>query len=86
MAAGRLHSEVEEELKDAGKLTPLAALALFDDKNKGGDVMKRLNQFGSWAGDVYKQSKDGVHEAATGDLKLMIEDTERLTEKILGLA
>ena len=46
LAAGRLHSEVEEELKEAGKLTPLAALAFFDDKDKGGDVMKRLNQFG----------------------------------------
>jgi ABC-type Mn2+/Zn2+ transport system ATPase subunit len=86
LAAGRLHSEVEEELNDAGKLTPLAALALFDDKNRGGDVMKRLNQFGPWAGDVFKQSKDGVHEAVAGDLKLMIEDTERLAEKILGLA
>jgi hypothetical protein len=85
LVAGRLHAEVEEELKDAGKLTPLAALALFDDKDKGGDVMKRLNQFGPWAGDVFKQAKEGVHEAVAGDLKSMINDTEKLAGKIVEL-
>jgi hypothetical protein len=55
LAAGRLHGDVEEELKGAGKLTPLAALALFDDRNKGGDVVNRLNKLGPWAGDVFKQ-------------------------------
>lgn len=86
LAAGRTHGEVEEELKDAGKLTPLAALALFDDKDRGGDVMKRLNQIGPWAGDAFRQSKDGVHEAVAGDLKTMIRDTEKLTERIQALA
>jgi predicted ATPase len=86
LAAGRLHSEVEEELKSAGKLTPLAATALFGDKDKGGDVIKRLNQFGPWAGDVFKQCKDGPHTAVAGDLKLMIQDTEKLAGKILELS
>jgi predicted ATPase len=85
LTAGRPHSEVEEELKGAGRLTPLAALALFDDKEKGGDVMKRVNQFGSWAGDVFKQSKEGVHVAVAADLQLMIRDTEKLADKILEL-
>ena len=35
LAAGRPHGDVEEELKGAGKLTPLAALALFDDRERG---------------------------------------------------
>jgi hypothetical protein len=26
--------------------------------------MKRLNQFGPWAGDVFKRAKEGVHDAA----------------------
>jgi predicted ATPase len=86
LAAGRLHSEVEEELKSAGKLTPLAAAALFGDKDKGGDVIKRLNQFGPWAGDVFKQCKDGAHTAVAGDLKLMIQDTEKLAAKVLELS
>jgi hypothetical protein len=85
LAAGRSYNEVEEDLKDAGKLTGLAALALFDDKDRGGDVIKRLNQFGPWAGDVFRQSKDGVHDAVAGDLKLMIRDTEKLAGKISEL-
>jgi ABC-type Mn2+/Zn2+ transport system ATPase subunit len=85
LAAGHLHSEVEEELKGATKLVPLAALALFDDKEKGGDVMKRLNQFGSWAGDVFKKSKDGVHDEVEGSLKFMIQDTEKLSGKIMEM-
>jgi energy-coupling factor transporter ATP-binding protein EcfA2 len=85
LAQGGLHAEVEEELTRAGKLTPLAALALFDDKDKGGDVMKRLNQFGPWAGDVFKNAKEGVHDAAPADVQVMIRDTEKLTAKILEL-
>ncbi len=60
-------------------------MALFDDKDRGGDVMKRVNQFGSWAGDAFKQSKEGVHKAVAGDLRLMIRDTEKLADKILEL-
>ena len=47
--------------------------------------MKRLNQFGGWAGDVFKQCKEGAHKAVAGDMQLMIRDTERLTAKILEL-
>jgi recombinational DNA repair ATPase RecF len=83
LGAGRLHGEVEEELKDAGKLTPLAALALFDDREKGSDVMPRLNKLGSWAGDVFKQCKDGAHDEVAGDLKLIVRDAEKLAGKIL---
>jgi len=86
LAAGRLHGEVEEELKKAGKLTPLAALALFDDREKGSDVMKRLNKFGSWAGDVFMQCKEGAHNEVEGNLQLIIRDTERLAAKILELS
>lgn len=54
LAAGQSHADVEEELKKAGTLNLLAALALFNDLERGGDVMARLNKFGSWAGDVFK--------------------------------
>jgi hypothetical protein len=83
--AGRLHGEVEEELASALKLTPLAALALFDDKERGGDVMKRLNQIGGWAGDVFRQCKDGVHGGTDADLNLLIKDAEKLTDRVLAL-
>jgi ABC-type Mn2+/Zn2+ transport system ATPase subunit len=85
LAAGRLYSEVEEELKSAGRLTPLAAFALFDDRERGGDVMNRLNKWGSWAGDVFMLCKDGPHSEVEGDLQLMIKNTEKLANRILEL-
>jgi ABC-type Mn2+/Zn2+ transport system ATPase subunit len=85
LAAGRQHGEVEEELSTALKFTPLASLALFDDKDRGGDVMKRLNQFGSWAGDVFRQCKEGAHRGTSADLKILIRDAEKLTERVLTL-
>jgi hypothetical protein len=74
LAAGQPHAEIESELTSALKMTPLAALAFFDDKERGGDVMKRLNQFGPWAGDAFRQCKEGGHEATTADLNLLIID------------
>jgi hypothetical protein len=85
LSAGHLHDEVEGELRQAGKLTLLAALVFFDDKGKAGDVMKRLNQFGVWAGDVFKRCNEGAHQPVMEDLQVMIRDTEKLTEKILEL-
>jgi DNA repair exonuclease SbcCD ATPase subunit len=85
LAAGRPHGEVEDELSSASRLTPLAALALFDDKQRGGDVMRRLNQFGPWAGDVFRQCKEGAHAPTSADLSLLIKDAEKLTERLLEL-
>jgi hypothetical protein len=85
LAAGQPHAEIEGELTSALKITPLAALAFFDDKERGGDVMKRLNQFGPWAGDVFRQCKEGAHEATTADLSLLIKDAEKLAERVLAL-
>lgn len=85
LAAGRLHNEVEEELHGAGKLNPLAALALFDDKSRSGDVMSRLNQWGPWAADVFRQCKDGPHVEVEGDLQFMIRSAEKLAAHVLEL-
>jgi ABC-type Mn2+/Zn2+ transport system ATPase subunit len=85
LAGGQPHAEIEGELTSALKITSLAALAFFDDKERGGDVMKRLNQFGSWAGDVFRLCKEGAHEATTADLNLLIKDAEKLTDRVLAL-
>jgi recombinational DNA repair ATPase RecF len=85
LAAGQSHAAVEQEIEKAQKLTPLAALALFDDRERGGDVMKRLNQFGSWAGDVFRDCKEGAHGSSSADFKQLIENTESLCERILEL-
>ena len=72
-------------MKKVRFVAPLAALALFNDKEKGSDVMSRLNRFGSWAGDVFKQCRDGAHGEVAGDLKLIIRDAEKLAGKVLEL-
>ena len=71
-----LHGDVETEIKSAGKLTPLAALALFGDKERGGDVMAHLNnKFGRRAGDTFKGCNDGAHKGLDGDLQLSSSPT-----------
>ena len=85
LSKGDSHSEVEESLRQANKLTSRAALAFFDDPNRGGDVMPRLNQWGGWAGDVFKACNQGAHEKYGGDLFKMVKDTEQLCKKMLSI-
>jgi len=85
LGAGRRHADVEAAIEECRTTTQKAALALFDDGGKGSDVMSRLNRFGGWAGDVFKQCKEGVHTTATGDLELMARDAERLTRELMNL-
>jgi hypothetical protein len=76
---------VDEVVSKGGKLTPLAALAFFDDAQKGSDVMARLNKFGGWAGDAFRQCNEGAHKEYAGDLQQLIRDTEKLTERVAAL-
>lgn len=76
------HMEVEDALREARTTTELAALALFDDVRRGGDVLGRLNSFGGWAADAFQVCKSGVHTSYGGDLKALVRDTERLTGKL----
>jgi hypothetical protein len=85
LAAGRTHAAVEDELAANAKLTPLAALALFDDRERGSDVVPRLTKLGPWASDVFKRCRDGAHQETDGDLMTMIRDAEKLTLRILEL-
>jgi ABC-type Mn2+/Zn2+ transport system ATPase subunit len=84
LATGRSHADIEDDLKNAGKTTTLAALAFYADKDRGGDVMGRLNQFGKWAGDAFRACKDGAHQATGADLSLLIKDTEKLALRIIA--
>ncbi len=85
LAAGRPHDQVEETLTKGSKLTPLAALAFVDDREKGGEVMTRLNKYGSWAGDAFKQCNEGAHKEFAGDLQQLIRDTEKLADRVMAL-
>ena len=82
LSNGGAHQEVEEALREADTLNKLASLAIYDSKDRAGEVMGRLNKFGGWAGDAFKICKEGVHAGFAGDLRGLIDDSERLAAKI----
>jgi hypothetical protein len=84
LATGKSHADIEDDLRNAGKTTSLAALAFYGDKDRGGDVMGRLNQFGTWAADAFRACKDGAHGATAADLGLLIKDAEKLAARVIA--
>jgi hypothetical protein len=86
LSAGGTHADVEEELQGAGKLSALAALALFDDKHRAADVGSRLrNKFDRDAEEVFHACRKGAHEPVDDDPHTLIRRTERLTARLLEL-
>ncbi len=76
---GESHQAVEELLLKAGKLTNLAALALFDDAERAGEVMGHLNRTGGPStGDTFKSCNAGAHGQFGGDPVSFVRDVERL--------
>jgi hypothetical protein len=63
-----------------------AALALFDDQGRAGDVYGRLKQqFGRWAVDTFRAVNEGAHGKYEGDLPNLIRDADSLTKKLRAL-
>lgn len=81
---GESHQAVEDDLlATSTSLTARAALALFGDAGRGGDVLSKLNGWGGrWAGDTYLACNKGAHGPYEHDLGALITDTERLVNKI----
>ncbi|MGC9671225.1 AAA family ATPase [Planosporangium sp. 12N6] len=84
VARGDRHADIEDAIEQARKrLTTTLALALFDDADRGGDVLGYLNRrYGRWAADTYQACRKGVHGAYSGDLHLLVDDTRRLAEAL----
>jgi hypothetical protein len=86
LGAGTPHAEVERLLEQADKLTSLAALALFDDAARGGDVLTRLNKEGGRStADLFKDLNSAAHEGFGGPLEPLVRDTEKLATWFRGL-
>ena len=84
LAKGIAHADVEDAINESTTLTTLAALALFDDKGRGGDVMTHFNnKYGGWAGDVFMRCKEGPHQGFGGNLHDLVNGTEKLARKLL---
>ncbi|GAA1569906.1 ATP-binding protein [Dactylosporangium maewongense] len=83
-ARGERHADIEDALQHAQKTTTLFALALFDDAERGGDVLGRLrNAYGGWAVNAYNLSRKAVHGGhPVADLPGFVSDTRRLAEAL----
>jgi hypothetical protein len=85
LTRGEAHAEVERTLSEAGSLTRLAALALFDDVERGGDVRGRLErEAGAPLADAFRSSdaSDEIPPAGAVDL---VRLASKLTAWLRGL-
>ena len=83
---GQSHAEVEDELAASHTLNKRAALALFDDVERAGEVMGRLNkQLGDWAGTTFKQCNKGAHDGFDGDLLDLVKRSGHLIDQLRNL-
>ena len=47
--------------------------------------MPRLQKFGPWAVEAFKICKMGAHERVEGDLKMLIDSSQRLSKQLVEL-
>jgi hypothetical protein len=60
----------------------LVALALFDDEQRAGEVMNRLNRERRAFGDVWQWCASGSHEEVAGDLMARVGEAHSLARFI----
>ncbi len=82
LAAGVRHADIEHEIRAANGPVQLAALAFYGDVDKAGEVLGRFNKYGRWAADMFKACKSGGHAPHKGDLRTLVDDTERLVTEL----
>jgi energy-coupling factor transporter ATP-binding protein EcfA2 len=80
---GEPHADVERLLEKATTVTTFAALALFDNGQRGGDVLGRINsQFGGRSGDAFKAVSAGAHKGHAGDLRDLVSSSAILARQL----
>lgn len=82
LAAGKRHADVEVAVEAADKLTKKAALAMFANPARGGDVLTQLNRWRHTAADTYQALNKGAHHEHPGALRSLVADARELTELI----
>ncbi|MEU4643963.1 AAA family ATPase [Micromonospora sp. NPDC023814] len=84
VARGVRHDDIEAAIVGASRrLTTTVALALFDDADRGGDVLGYLGRrHGPRAVAAYKACKEGVHGTYLSDLPGLVADARLLAEAL----
>ncbi|MET8354519.1 AAA family ATPase [Micromonospora sp. NPDC005206] len=80
VARGVPHDDIEAAIEAASRrLATIVALALFDDADRGGDVLGQLSRrHGRRAVDAYQACREGVHGAYLADLPGLVADARLL--------
>jgi recombinational DNA repair ATPase RecF len=87
LGRGEPHAEVERILGRADGLTRLASLALFDDVERGGDVLPHLRREGSPAGaEAFRQSDEGTQELPAAAAVELVRQAGKLAAWLRGRA
>jgi recombinational DNA repair ATPase RecF len=87
LGRGEPHAEVERALGDAGSLMRLLALGLFDDVERGGDVLARLQrEAGAPLAEALKQCDGGAREVHAAAAVELVRHSSKLAAWLRGLA
>ena len=82
LAAGQRHADVESAIEAADKLMKKAALAMFANAARGGEVLPQLDRWRHKAADTFRALNKGAHEEYAGALRSLVADASELTELI----
>jgi recombinational DNA repair ATPase RecF len=78
LARGERHTDVEDLLAGCSGTKTFVSLALFDDPQKAGEVMPRLNKESRDFADVYRMCNEGAHGVEVGARIDFIRHAEKL--------
>jgi len=82
---GEPHRDVEQALSDTEGLSPLAALALFDDAQRRGDVPGRLQgEAGAAGAEAFRQCDEGADELPAASAVELVRQASRLAAWLRG--
>jgi hypothetical protein len=81
LSHGASHTEIEE-LIDTKRTKQLMALALFDDEERAGDVMGKLNGWDRRLADAYREINEGTHGGPIGGFGPLIASTRTLVRRV----
>jgi hypothetical protein len=87
LSRGEPHAEVERALGDAGSLMRLLALGLFDDVERSGDVLARLQrEAGAPLAEALRQCDEGAREVHAAAPVELVRHSSKLAAWLRGLA
>lgn len=82
LRTGARHADVEAAIEAAGTSKKRAALALFADASRAGEVLPRLDAWDHAAANTFRAVNEGAHTGQRGALRDLVGQTRRLTNMI----